>query len=63
MLGNQIDPAHIKKIFNLKTSSQRFVQKIEMGDFPNSCFCARYDSSDKYVATGYGDGAVRVYNT
>jgi len=34
-----------------------------MGDFSSSCFSARYDPSDKYVAAGYGDGAIRIYNT
>ena len=63
MIGNHTEPAHTKKIFNLKSGNQKFVQKIEMGDCNTSCFCARYDSSDKYVACGYGDGAIRVYNT
>lgn len=26
-------------------------------------FTVRYDPTDKYIATGYGDGAVRIFNT
>jgi len=34
-----------------------------MGDFNSSCFCVRYDPTDKYIAAGYGDGTIKVYNT
>jgi COMPASS component SWD3 len=48
---------------NQKNGQRKFLEKIEMGDFGTSCFSCRYDPTDKYVAAGYGDGAIRVYNT
>ena len=25
-------------------------------------FCAKFDPEDKYIACGYGDGAIRIFN-
>ena len=35
---------------------------MTLGDSSSEVFCVKYDPEDKYLAAGYGDGAVRVYN-
>jgi WD40 repeat protein len=32
-------------------------------DSESEVFTCRYDPDDKYLACGFGDGAVRIYNT
>lgn len=44
-------------------SQRRFAHKITMGDSDSEIFCCRYDKTDKYIACGYGDGAVRIYDS
>jgi COMPASS component SWD3 len=36
---------------------------MTVGDSSTEIFACRYDPSDKYVACGFGDGAIRVYNS
>ena len=41
---------------------RRFAHKITMGDTDSEIFACRYDHTDKFIACGYGDGAVRIYD-
>lgn len=36
---------------------------MTVGDSNSEVFTCRYDPTDKYVAAGFGDGAIRIYNT
>jgi COMPASS component SWD3 len=36
---------------------------MTVGDSESEVFSCRYDPTDKYVAAGFGDGAIRIYNT
>lgn len=36
---------------------------MTIGDGDSQAFCMKFDADDKYLATGYGDGMVRIYNT
>lgn len=42
---------------------RRFTHKMTLGDSKSEVFCCRFDPTDKYLACGFGDGAIRVYNT
>ena len=35
---------------------------MTLGDSDSEVFTCKYDPTDKYLACGFGDGAVRVYN-
>lgn len=35
---------------------------MTLGDSSSEVFCAKYDPEDRYIACGYGDGVVRIYN-
>jgi len=35
---------------------------MTIGDSESEVFTCRYDPTDKYLAAGFGDGAVRIYN-
>lgn len=35
---------------------------MTLGDSSSEVFCARFDPEDRYLATGYGDGTIRIYN-
>jgi WD40 repeat protein len=35
---------------------------MTFGDSDAAVFCAKFDSQDKYLAAGYGDGLTRIYN-
>ena len=48
---------------NKKGAQRRFTHKMTLGDSNSEVFTARFDPSDKYLACGFGDGAIRVYNT
>jgi len=52
-----------QKTLNTKHGLRRFTHKMTLGDTDSEVFEAQYDPSDKYLACGFGDGAVRVYNT
>lgn len=36
---------------------------MTLGDSTSEVFTCQYDPTDKYLACGFGDGAIRVYNT
>ena len=36
---------------------------MTVGDGSTEVFSCKYDPTDKYVAAGFGDGAIRIYNT
>jgi len=38
------------------------VHKLTLGDSKSEVFACKYDPTDKFIAAGFGDGAVRVYN-
>lgn len=56
-------PEKPQKIMNKKGAQRRFTHKMTLGDSNSEVFTARFDPSDKYLACGFGDGAIRVYNT
>jgi WD40 repeat protein len=33
-----------------------------VGDSSSEVFCAKFDPEDRYIACGYGDGVIRVFN-
>lgn len=35
---------------------------MTVGDSTSEVFCAKFDPEDRYIACGYGDGVVRVFN-
>lgn len=35
---------------------------MTVGDGATEVFCAKFDPEDRYIACGYGDGVVRIYN-
>lgn len=35
---------------------------MTLGDSNSEVFCAKFDPEDKYLACGFGDGAIRIYN-
>ena len=35
---------------------------MTVGDSATEVFCARFDPEDRYIACGYGDGKIRIYN-
>ena len=35
---------------------------MTIGDGKSSVYCCKFDCEDKYLAVGYGDGIVRIYN-
>jgi len=36
---------------------------MTLGDSESDVFACRFDPTDKYLACGFGDGAIRIYNT
>ena len=50
------------KILHGKNSIMRLEHLLTMMDTEDEIFCISYDPSDKYIACGCGDGAIRVYN-
>lgn len=36
---------------------------MTLGDSNSEVFTCRFDPTDKYLACGFGDGAIRIYNT
>jgi len=43
-------------------TQRRIAHKMTIGDSSTEVFCAKFDPEDRYIACGYGDGAVRIYN-
>ena len=35
---------------------------MTLGEATSEVFCAKYDPEDRYIACGFGDGIVRIYN-
>ena len=35
---------------------------MTVGSGASEVFCAKFDPEEKYVACGYGDGIIRIYN-
>jgi len=35
---------------------------MTIGDSESEMFCTRFDPEDRYIACGYGDGVVRIFN-
>ena len=42
---------------------RKITPKMTIGDGDSQVFAMKFDQDDKYLATGYGDGMVRIYNT
>jgi COMPASS component SWD3 len=38
------------------------MHKMTLGDSSSEVFCAKFDPEERYIAAGYGDGVVRIYN-
>jgi COMPASS component SWD3 len=56
-------PIKTQKVLNKKGVGRRFTHKMTLGDSESEVFSCRFDPTDKYLAAGFGDGAIRVYNT
>lgn len=41
---------------------RKVVHKMTLGDSSTEVFCTKFDPEDRYIAAGYGDGCVRIYN-
>ena len=52
---------------HLQKSNKKFKIRKEsredLGDSNSEVFTCRFDPADKYLACGFGDGAIRIYNT
>lgn len=35
---------------------------MTLGESSSEVFCAKFDPEDKYIACGYGDGVIRIFN-
>ena len=35
---------------------------MTFGDSNSEVFCTKFDPEDRYIACGYGDGIIRIYN-
>ena len=42
--------------------ARKITHKMTLGDSSTEVFCSQFDPEDRYIALGYGDGAVRIYN-
>ena len=56
-------PVKNQKVLNKKGAQRRFTHKLTLGDSESEVFSCRFDPTDKYLACGFGDGAIRIYNT
>jgi len=56
-------PTKGEKVLNKKGAQRRFAAKMTLGDSNSEVFTCRFDPTDKYIAAGFGDGAIRIYNT
>ena len=54
---------HKEKIMNRKDQQRRYTAKMTVGDTESEVFTCRFDPTDKFLACGFGDGAIRIYNT
>ena len=53
---------HDLKIENSKTSSAVVEHLITLSDSDDEIICMRYDPTDTYLACGWGDGTIRIFN-
>ena len=56
-------PGKVEKIMNKKGTQRRYAAKMTLGDSESEVFTCRFDPTDKYIACGFGDGAIRIYNS
>ena len=45
-----------------KVGKRKIEHRMTVGDSEFEIFCAKFDPEDRYVACGYGDGAIRIFN-
>ena len=38
------------------------MHKVTLGESTSEVFCCKFDPEDRYLACGYGDGIIRVFN-
>ncbi len=48
---------------DLKNDKRKYGHKMTLGDTDCEIFSCKYNYSDELIAGGFGDGAIRVYNT
>lgn len=56
-------PKKSQRVHNKKGDARRFAHKMTLGDSDSEVFSCKFDPTDKYLACGFGDGAIRIYNT
>ena len=61
--GRSRSPKKTQKVSNKRGDQRRFTHKVTLGDSNSEVFTCRYNPDDKYMACGFGDGAIRIYNT
>jgi WD40 repeat protein len=55
-------PALSQQRITQGVTQRKIAHKMTLGDSSYEVFCAQFDPEDRYIALGYGDGAVRIYN-
>ena len=35
---------------------------MTLGDSASEVFCCKFDPEERYIACGYGDGVIRIFN-
>ena len=45
-----------------RNQQRKVVHKMTLGDSSYEVFCCKFDLDEKYIACGYGDGAIRIFN-
>mmetsp|Transcript_2690 Transcript_2690/g.4538 ORF Transcript_2690/g.4538 Transcript_2690/m.4538 type:complete len:324 (+) Transcript_2690:20-991(+) len=58
-----LQPSLPLKVHNKKGQLRKFVHKATLQEAHNEVLALKFDPTDKYLACGYGDGAVRIFNT
>ena len=57
-------PLDLKSLEPPKTQGPRRLEhSFTAGHSQSEVFCLQYDPSDQYLAAGYGDGHIRIFNT
>ena len=46
----------------IKNSNVKLTHKYTLGTTETQTFCVRFCPHDKYIATGCGDGTIKIYN-
>lgn len=47
----------------VKNSDVKITHKYTLGDTSTQTYCLKFDPNDKYIATGCGDGSIKIFNT